>query len=143
MSDDIKTYRTIEELEAALDRGETARLEMRPEDINPDLMQLAIDLEQRPRLEAWKQTQDSQDAEIKMPDFDETKAMSLDPNDDLGLEKTSVQLISDDCEAEIEIKGPEGSITLLPDQALFLLKWLKKAEPKLKSFYPNTDWLED
>lgn len=52
--DNIKTYATIEEAEEAMARGETVRIEFKPEDINPALIDLAHDLQQKERFEEWK-----------------------------------------------------------------------------------------
>lgn len=54
---DIKTYPDWESAQAAMDRGETVRVEMEPFQIDPALVQLAIDLYQKERFEAWKAAQ--------------------------------------------------------------------------------------
>lgn len=53
--DNIKTYATIEEAEEAMARGETVRIEFKPEEINPALVDLAHDLQQKERFNEWKQ----------------------------------------------------------------------------------------
>jgi hypothetical protein len=48
-------YKSWEEAQPALDRGETVRIEMQPSEINPTLVQLAQDLQDREQLARWIQ----------------------------------------------------------------------------------------
>lgn len=59
-SEEEKIYKTWEEAQAALDRGETVRIEVEPFQIDPALIQLALDLQYKERLEQWKQAQKEQ-----------------------------------------------------------------------------------
>jgi hypothetical protein len=52
---EIETYATVEEAEAAMDRGETVRLEFTAADINPGLIDLAHDLQRQERFNQWQQ----------------------------------------------------------------------------------------
>lgn len=46
--------RSFEEAQEALDRGETVRIAVEPFRIDPALIQLALDLQAKDRMEAWK-----------------------------------------------------------------------------------------
>jgi hypothetical protein len=50
-------YKSWEEAQLALDRGETVRIEMDASEINPGLVQLAQDLQDREQLARWEQAQ--------------------------------------------------------------------------------------
>ena len=50
-------YHNLEEASAALERGETVRLALDAFPIDPNLIQLALDLQQKERLEEWKRQQ--------------------------------------------------------------------------------------
>ena len=49
-----KIYNSFEEAQEALDRGETVRIVVEPFRIDPALIQLALDLQAKERLEEWK-----------------------------------------------------------------------------------------
>ncbi len=51
---DEKIYASMEEAQEALDRGETVRIALSAFKIDPALVQLALDLQARERLEIWK-----------------------------------------------------------------------------------------
>jgi len=50
-----KTYKSLEEAQEAMDRGETVCIEMDESEINPALVQFAQDLQDREQLKRWKQ----------------------------------------------------------------------------------------
>ncbi len=52
-----KIYPNWEEAEAAMNRGETVRVELEPFAVDPYLIQLAQDLQDKQSLEEWKQSQ--------------------------------------------------------------------------------------
>lgn len=52
-----KIYANWEAARAAMDRGETVRVEQEPFTIDPHLVQLAQGLQDKQRLEEWKQCQ--------------------------------------------------------------------------------------
>lgn len=55
--DDIeeeKIYHSFEDAQEALDRGETVRIALPPFRVDPALVQLALDLQGKERLEEWK-----------------------------------------------------------------------------------------
>lgn len=52
-----KIYKTWAEAQEAMDRGETVRVEMEPFAIDPQLVQLALDLQAKERLEQWQKQQ--------------------------------------------------------------------------------------
>lgn len=60
MPEEPKIYKTWEEAQEAMDRGETVRVEMEPFAIDPQLVQLALDLQAKERLEQWKEQQKKQ-----------------------------------------------------------------------------------
>lgn len=49
-----KIYPDLTSAQEALNRGETVRIEMEPFQIDPALVQLALDLLAKERLEEWK-----------------------------------------------------------------------------------------
>ena len=49
-----KMYNSFEEAQEALDRGETVRVVLEPFHIDPALIQLALDLQAKERMEEWK-----------------------------------------------------------------------------------------
>lgn len=51
-----RMYPNWESAEAAMERGETVRIEMEPLQIDPALLQLALDLEHKDRLEQWRES---------------------------------------------------------------------------------------
>jgi hypothetical protein len=51
--DEPKMYDTWEEAEAAMDRGETVRVRMQPDEINPSLLQVAQDFQDHEQLTRW------------------------------------------------------------------------------------------
>lgn len=55
--DEPKMYPNWESAQEAMDRGETVRIEMEPFQIDPALVQLAIDLQHKERFEQWQDWQ--------------------------------------------------------------------------------------
>lgn len=60
MTNEPKMYPDWESAEEAMDRGETVRIEMPPFKIDPYLVQLALDLQAKERLEQWRKTMEAQ-----------------------------------------------------------------------------------
>jgi transcription antitermination factor NusG len=58
---DPKIYPDWESAQEAMDRGETVRIEMGPFKIDPALVQLALDLQAKERMEEWRKTLKNQD----------------------------------------------------------------------------------
>ena len=56
-----KIYTNIEEAQEALQRGETVRIAVTSLHIDPKLVQLALDIQGKERVEAWKQQQQTRD----------------------------------------------------------------------------------
>jgi hypothetical protein len=56
-----KTYKSLEEAQEAMDRGETVCIEMDESEINPTLVQFAQDLQDREQLKRWKLQQEEAD----------------------------------------------------------------------------------
>lgn len=56
-NEEPKTYPDWESAQEAMDRGETVRIEMEPFQIDPALVQLALDLQYKERFEEWRESQ--------------------------------------------------------------------------------------
>jgi hypothetical protein len=56
---EIKTYPDLESAQAAMDRGETVRVEMESYPFRPELLQLALDLQAIERLAEWRRYQET------------------------------------------------------------------------------------
>lgn len=56
-----KMYPDWESAQEALDRGETVRIEMEPFKIDPALVQLALDLQAKERMEEWHKLQEKRE----------------------------------------------------------------------------------
>lgn len=56
-NEEPKIYPDLASAQEAMDRGETVRIEMEPFQIDPALVQLALDLQAKERLEEWRESQ--------------------------------------------------------------------------------------
>lgn len=57
--EETKMYPDWESAEEAMNRGETVRIEMPPLKIDPYLVQLALDLQYKERLDQWRKMQEA------------------------------------------------------------------------------------
>lgn len=57
MNDDLKMYPDVESAQEALDRGEMVRIAIEPFQIDPTLVQRALDLQCQERFEEWQARQ--------------------------------------------------------------------------------------
>lgn len=103
-----KMYPDWESAQEALDRGETVRIEMAPFKIDPALVQLALDLQAKERLEEWRKMQEYRErrilffAAIRQPEMRWVREAFKHLKHDQGIDWRAIQSIELDPPWEID-----------------------------------------